>query len=276
MLYYSYVNLAKAFLLHRSREAVPSGAEDHHGLYYVNRITSYSSLDEITFDIPPPNAGRCLFYRELVERCGFSAGPGRQGVPITEMLHQIPGLHDAFIARTGYDRAFFPVELQFRTDPTNERTWVWGRVDVSMYYSAEEAALRSFIAACPELHLVRGAGEEVCFETEQVASRNVPFRLVLRRDLVDPIRKYLWSVQTNQGFRYFISIRDDLTAQVASNYAVMYTLGMIVRYTPDMLDELLGEWIIHEYLETQPLQYAYLLGSGIVRNELVPNPLATH
>jgi hypothetical protein len=55
----------------------------------------------------------------------------------------------------------------------------------------------------------------------------------------------------------------------------MFTLGMIVRYAPEFIDRLEGEWLIHEYLATQPLQFAYLLGSGLVRNELVPNPLSS-
>ena len=121
---------------------------------------------------------------------------------------------------------------------------------------------------------MQGPKEHVCFETDPVSHQERAGVAVLRRGLVEPIRKYLWSVQTNQGFRYFLCTREDFTAQVASNYAVMYTLGMIVRYTPELVDQLSREWIIHEYLATQPLQFAYLLGSGIVRNEIVPNPLA--
>jgi hypothetical protein len=213
-------------------------------------------------------------FAELVKECGFAPLPSSRTFTLSDMMYQVPGLHDAFVSTKRKSRAFFPVQLELKQDRNAKLVWLLGTLDVGSYGVEDRRRLRAFIEETAGVERVAGKTDRVRFETTPTTYTQSPLT-VLRTDIVDRLRKHLWSEQTPAGFRYYLGCRKEFTAQVAANFAIMFTLGMIVRYAPEFIDRLEGEWLIHEYLATQPLQFAYLLGSGLVRNELVPNPLSS-
>lgn len=272
MLYYSYLNLTHAFLTYR-RRAVSSGKRDRHGLSPGPAPQRYRGLTSIIFRVQKPELNRRDVFAELVQECGFSALGHTTGRSLSAMMYQIPGLHDAFVATSRNHRVFFPVQLEFRQAEDAKQVWVEGRVDVSAYSERDRARLRRFFRSNRQLQRVRGDADTIKFQTRDPVDYARSPRGVLRENLVKPLRRCLWSEQTPRGFQYYLGVNKGFTAQVASNFAIMFTLGMIVRYLPELIAKLESEWLIHEYMATQPLQFAYLLGSGLVRNEIVPNPL---
>jgi hypothetical protein len=165
------------------------------------------------------------------------------------------------------------VRLELRQDRAVQEVWLSGTLDVSSYGENDRDRLRKFITTTAGIERVGGDAEHLCFESAPVHYRQSP-QTVLRKPLVEQLRKHLWTEQTANGFRYYLGCDKSFTAQVASNFAIMFTLGMIVRYTPELIGKLEGEWLVHEYLATQPLQFAYLLGSGLARNEIIPAHLS--
>lgn len=75
-------------------------------------------------------------------------------------------------------------------------------------------------------------------------------------------------------YRFWISSipKNKRRTQLASGYQAMFYLGSVSRYRPDdyhKLAEGKHGWMVQEFINTQPLQFIYFLGSGIVQAEMV-------
>lgn len=273
MLYYSYMNLVKAFLLNRNAIA-DDGKGDHHGLIRDEPPARYGSLSDLTFRVPSDDGKYNYLFGLLVRACGFPMMGGSGSITLSDMLGQLPGIHDGYVAVTGKPRCIYPVILEFRHEPGKRQVWVAGRLDDHGRWSdAERERVRRLLGCALEWSMDDVSGKQIAFRSSKLATYREDPSEVLRSELVDPLRPYLSSEQTPNGFRYHLICGHGFTAQVAANHAAMFVLGMIVRYSPEVIEDLRGEWLIHEYLATQPTQFAYLLGSGFIRNEILPTPL---
>lgn len=272
MLYYSYMNLAKAFLL--CRGVIDDDRKiDHHGLIRDEPPEKYRKLSDLSFRVSADD-GRCNYlFSLLVRACGFPMLGGSGSISLSEMIGQLPGIHDGYVAVTNQSRSLYPVSLEFKHEPGKRQVWVAGRLEDAAHWSdAERERVRRLLSGAFEWSLDEMTGKQISFRSATATYQESPTE-VLRAELVDPLRRYLSTEQTPNGFRYHLICGHGFTAQVAANYAVMFVLGMIVRYSPELIEDLRGEWLIHEYLATQPTQFAYLLGSGLIRNEILPTPL---
>lgn len=273
MLYYSYMNLTKAFLLHRDG-ICDTEMLDHHGLIRNQPPARYGNMSDLTFRVPSDDGKYNYLFGLLVRACGFPMLGGAGPITLSNMLGQLPGVHDGFVAVTGQPRSLYPVHLEFRHEPGRRQVWVAGRLeDHNRWSDSERERVRRMLGGAFEWSIDEVSGKQINFRSSTVATYADDPTEVLRSELVDPLRRYLSSEQTPIGFRYHLICGNGFTAQVAANYAVMFVLGMIVRYSPEVIADLRGEWLIHEYLATQPTQFAYLLGSGFIRNEILPTPL---
>ncbi len=199
---------------------------------------------------------------------------GSGSISLSDMIGQLPGIHDGYVAVTGQNRCLYPVSLECKHEPGRRQVWVSGKLDDAAHWSdSERERVRRVLSGAFEWSMDEVSGKQINFRSSKVATYHCDPSEVLRGELVDPLRPYLSSEQTPNGFRYHLICGRGFTAQVAANYAVMFVLGMIVRYAPELIADLRGEWLIHEYLATQPTQFAYLLGSGFIRNEILPTPL---
>lgn len=270
MLYYSYLNLVMAFFVDREGgDSFPS-RKCHHGLSLLDLPDEYPGLAGVGCRTPAEQGDSYDVFPNLVRLCRFPPQTYR-ALTLASLLYQIPGLHDGFIATHKRPRAFYPVTLEFRYSRGDKAVWAYGEADTSRRDTAECETLCTYLDSCDDLKLVTGQDGRIGFESAPVGFGGSGKEQL--QSVVEPLRRHLWSEQTPSGFRYYLSCAAGFTAQVAANFAVMYTLGMIVRYSPEYLEELAGEWLIHEYLATQPIQFAYLLGSGLIRNEILPAPV---
>lgn len=275
MLYYCYLNLVKAFLLFRQKR-IPTHP-DGHGISASKPAQRYHNLKSIKFRIWGSKDNRRMrhIFNSLVKECGFPTLAGKT-FSLADMMHQVCGLHDAFNAMTREKKVIFPVSLKFVKDATKKTVWIKGVMDTSSFTDTQKYDIKRYLRNS-EFTIVSTAEDrsaELTFETsEKIAYGKSPIT-ILKRKLVNPIRHRLWSEQTCQGYKYYILCANKgFTAQVASNFSIMFALGSIVRYRPELFNKINREWIIHEYLNTQPLQFAYLLGSGMVSNEIIPSAL---
>ncbi len=270
MLYYSCLNLANAFLIRRGR------IEDEkriHGLYLNTPIHRYRGLTTVKCTVSNARSKNTVsVFRELLQECRFTPPANGQELSLRDMLYQVVGIHDGFVITKQIKRMFFPVELQFLKSKNEKQAWVHAQIDTTKCTKTQRTVLSGFIKDNKHFKRVGSSGKHntVVFESVAGATYNRSPMEVLRNKLVEPIRENIYCEQTPSGYRYYLCCADDFTAQVASHFAILFMLGMVVRYVPELLNKILSDWLVHEYLTTQPLQFIYLLGSGLVHNEIVP------
>lgn len=81
-------------------------------------------------------------------------------------------------------------------------------------------------------------------------------------------RKRIWSYTDGFEYRMYIScLPKEKISSMSVIYDIMFFLGSVTRYHPYFFDSLLDEkeqWLISEFLTTQPKQFLYFLISSIV------------
>lgn len=93
-----------------------------------------------------------------------------------------------------------------------------------------------------------------------------------RRDyakLTDEIRfKGIWYFLGNNGYTMYLSNSSTgRYSQESIIYMVMFYLGSITRYHPYMFDEIFSDkeqWLMSEFLNTQPKQFLYLATARVL------------
>lgn len=87
-------------------------------------------------------------------------------------------------------------------------------------------------------------------------------------------QKGLWSYTDGKEYRLYISDEKIILSSESIIYFLMFFLGSITRYNPDVFDTLLTEqdlWMIAEFLKTQPSQFLYAVTSkSIGHTVLIP------
>lgn len=79
----------------------------------------------------------------------------------------------------------------------------------------------------------------------------------------------MWSYTDGNEYRLYISDKAEHFSSASIIYCIMFFLGSITRYHPYFFDDLLSakeQWLIDEFLHTQPLQFMYLITSKVVGN----------
>ena len=82
------------------------------------------------------------------------------------------------------------------------------------------------------------------------------------------LRKRIWSYTDGSEYRMYVSCTPkERLSSLSVIYDIMFFLGSITRYHPYFFDSLMNEkeqWLISEFLTTQPQQFLYYLISSIV------------
>lgn len=80
---------------------------------------------------------------------------------------------------------------------------------------------------------------------------------------------------TPQGYRYYVSHLEQAEKfrlpQPAAIYALMFYFGSITRYRPYDWDRFVNgnsQWLVNEFITTQPPQFVYLLACELANNEV--------
>lgn len=80
----------------------------------------------------------------------------------------------------------------------------------------------------------------------------------------------VWYLVGNNGYTLYLSTSNNLRYRYSQEpiiYIVMFFLGSITRYNPYLFDTLFSDkeqWLISEFLMTQPKQFLYLLTSHVL------------
>ncbi len=266
--YYSFMNLVKACL------TVQTGLDLTkciHGLREpAANIRSRLTITSQVVQIDEAHGNRLQLYREFMKVCGFPVPRNPASTKVVDLLEQIVGIHGIWSHTLGRTRKYFAIkEIIFEHDPSAREVWISLFVDRSEIGDAASAIQRHMTSFEEVESPVRDWRR---YESKPIRYTKSP-KQVLRK-LVLSTWKDIWSELRPGRYQWWISSIDKnkRRAQLASGYQAMFFLGSIARYRPDDLYKLLEGrhgWMLQEFINTQPLQFIYFLGSGFIDGEMV-------
>lgn len=187
---------------------------------------------------------------------------------VLDLLKQVPSVHRTLIGVTGERENHIPVKFRVMY---RRRHGVWVR---AMF----ERGDRDVEVTLPHLRKMRRftrvftrkelAGNDTfhVFESEPIRAVTNAVDSAIGRLAKRALTTSVSAVLTNEGYRYYLSTtppRESLNG-IAASLAIFFYLSSITRYRPDVYGKLVGEdweWLIGEFLTTQPLQMLYQLTS---------------
>ncbi len=273
--YYAFLNLAKVLLLQRGG-SLP--AKVGHGLFDPRANSkAIIAINNQVVEMKPWAANHSELFPDLVRTLAPSHAMKRRRFRIRRLLQEVPAIHRTFEA-TGGDGILLPVE---KFELLSDGAEVWARMQLAL--DDRYANLRKQLLPRPAFRAVwtRVAdAERVTLQSSAFEYRGAQLDGVIGR-LADRIRQTgLRVLLTHGGYvNYFIAPhRPDSLPQLANAYAVMFYLGSITRYRPDEYQQLIDEhaWLVNEFMETQTVQFLYLMASELAGTEVVaPHAIAT-
>lgn len=282
LLYYSMLNLAKAFGLTRKTRPI-YGNKAYHGLAERIPIGGQDFIDSILEAIPSSNRNINIFddfYKSL------NAGNGLSSSFNYEMKYLIPQIvqaHRLWCSSSNERERFIPIyKIDLMQDTVTKSLWLdlFVRDDelytkgISRKQFLDEAQLDFREVKCTEQENGR---KLICFEQNSVINySHRPSDKV--QELVSTIKNNLWvtalSVPPYRKYYTYLSPSSEVNhrlPQIVSLYAVFYYFGSLTRYRPYNFEKILSKpygGFIREIIETVPNQFLYLLASEFCKQEI--------
>ncbi len=270
--YYSAMNLVKTYLVvHKDLRL------DHcmHGLKepkenIKKRLTITSQSVKAN---DQASSGRLHIYREFIEECGFSVPTKPKSVKLVDLLEQAVSINGVIARSMNRPPQFFEAHnIAFECNTTAKNAWISFYVDKSDLAVSSSAAklLRENSMAFEEVESTKPGYRR--YESKESPSYTRSPQQALP-SLVNATWKDVWSELMPGGFRFWVSTITPKRrlAQLASSYQSMFYFGSLTRYRPDDFHKLADGkhgWMVQEFMNTQPLQFLYFLGSGLIKAEM--------
>lgn len=273
--YYCFLNLGKAFLIHKQ---VPMPTRQYHGIRELDTNFQSKRLGLTTQSIMVLElvADHRHVYPEIIRGLGGVAGRTRRSIPIQTLLQQVPGIHRTYCEVFGGDPIFCPIDC---VEVVSGKDGVTARIFLNKHdrdvvkthrlIENDKYFKKNFRRVVP-----LGHQDCICYETvDLVKTRSHDKGIAeLHRTMQD---LGIWSILTQDGYRFYLctKARDKNTLpQLASIYAIMFYLGSITRYHPYHFNKIADKtyaWLVNEFLDSQPTQFVYMLASTIVGVDVV-------
>jgi hypothetical protein len=275
--YYSFMNLVKAFLVVKKGLELKSCM---HGLKEPDdnvrkRLTITSQ------SVKPNDSGgsKVQVYRRFITECGFKVPAQTKPIQLVDILEQTVSIHGVISHTMKRLPQFFPIhDIAFECNLAKKDVWI------SFYVNKNDLAVSS--SAARNLRENTTSFDEVDsgkngfrrYESKILRYGRSPLEVL--RPLVLETWKDIWSELVPGGHRFWASTipSNKRLGQLAAAYQTMFYFGSVARYRPDDFHKLADGrhgWMVHEFINNQPLQFIYFLGSGIMEAEMVIPTLTT-
>lgn len=270
--YYSFLNLAKVFLLDSGVSFPPQVT---HGIRDPRtNVREKLRLEGQRVSIEAPANDHSRIFPEFANLLGGTPR-GQNEFRVVDLIAQVPAIHRAYVQVTQKRPQFLPVE---RFEPLTDGRRVWTRCAIGRHDREVSVILRAisrqraFRRTFRQVHAA-DAGR-ACFQTGPDPGRRRGVDRALATQGLRIKKLGVWAILTDKGYRYYLGSfppRERLP-QLASVYAVMFYLGSITRYKPYDFDRIVESrygWLVSEFLATQPQQFLYLLASTMAGTDVV-------
>lgn len=282
LLYYSFLNLVKAFVLTREYRAEYAAA--FHGLKErLNPPTGRELLDSYLGAIP--SGANINIFDDFLAVVRGTALPRNQDFPVSEILPQLLQGHRLWCAAAQKEERFIEVaRIDVLQDPHSRALWL-----VLNFFEDDLTRLGITHAALLDNTGLRASFREVLSTEDDNSRRMLKFEQLVPLDynhrpsdevpnLVTTIKHDLWAnVLSVPPYRkYYVYVpppaeRVSVLPQVASIFAFFYYLGSITRYKPQKIAGLLqGDYgaQLEECVVNLPNQFLYLMASEFTHQEV--------
>ena len=285
LLYYSFLNLTKAYLLTRSR--VSPNERPGHGISERARIRQ---VEGARLTVYPSQTKKPQLFSQFHEALTGTPLSSTRHYRLGSLMPQILFGHRVWCSAANESERFLPLsDVQYIDNRSDLEAWVRVHLDkeeLSKLHSSQEDVLkRSRLGK--RWHFVRQSKDMIdghlCIE--QIGCTTYTHR---PSDALSELNKsvcpYLWcSVLLHPPYRkyyLYLAPRNEVGSvlpQLLSMYLVIFLLGSITRYQPHQFDRLLdtryGAHLIGAVTEI-PTQYIYLMASELLQREVTRASLA--
>lgn len=270
--YYAFLNVVKAALLIRGVPLPPRAA---HGIL----DPSANSRQRLHFagqrvNIRNTTSTRSEIFPEFLRMLSYQ-GQLPHSFRVIDLLRVIPSIHRTFTQVVPSPPIFVPVsrfELRYR------RGSVWMRLRLTRTDKdvrdvlPETRRRRGFTSVFTQVE--SGDDGELWFETTSVLARTRGIDTAITQ-LASRVRECgVAAVLTVQGYRFYLVNTPPalFVPYLAAMYGVIFYLGSITRYKPDVFDKIISgkqSWIVEEFLASLPMQFLYGLVSELAGVDVV-------
>jgi YaaC-like Protein len=289
ILYYCYLNLAKALILTRDQRRVLDRAQ--HGLSEQVDPGNVELVDSY-LDAFPSTKSKVNVFHEFLRAVSGEGLSEQIQLRLPHLLPQVIAGHRLWVSASATNRERFIAVERFNLMHDARAKEIWIRLNIF----ADGLGLLGLTHA----ELLQRAGldasfaEVRCGETlngrklvclEQKIGRRYKSRPSDEvANLVSDVRPHLWAtaLMYTPYRRYYLYASPSLEQyallpQAGAVYAITYFLGSIARYRPHHIQKIMegsyGPWL-HSFLTEQPSQFLFLLASDIARQDLLKAAIA--
>jgi YaaC-like Protein len=194
---------------------------------------------------------------------------------VIDLLHVVPSIHRTFTQVVASSPIFVPVE---RFELRYRRGSVWLRMclvrtdkDVREALPATRSR-RAYIFAFSQVE--SGRDRELWFETLPVRAHTRGIDNAIGQLAARVRGGGVAAILTSQGYRFYLVDTPPslFVPYLAAMYGVIFYLGSITRYKPDVFDKIISgkeSWIVEEFLASLPTQFLYGLASELAGVDVV-------
>ena len=283
-LYYSYLNIAKAFILCRGRQQTLPKIQ--HGIREsVTQGGAEFTNAYVEFWSSQGNQARLQAFDEFLHALRYPPLPNRHQIPISRLVPQVLPGHRLWAAAADEKERFLSLQrIQFTQNKATKRAWLrlyLYRDDIPRLGHTQGDVLKRSrvdgdfsIVKCTETSNDR---KMICFEQLAPHSYN-RHGVDVAMELSDRLKRKLWTTVASISpyRRYYLYLcppgqESDLLPQLASIYALTFYLGSLTRYRPTVFRSILeGSYgpRIAEFVTGQSAQFIYLMASEFTRREV--------
>jgi YaaC-like Protein len=285
LLYYCFMNLAKAFALTVQQQT--SFNQAHHGLAERLRAPHKELDDAFLQSHKSPNARTHAYnlFDELLQAVSGIGLAADKDFDLPVLLPQVVPGHRLWAEAMNVPERFIAIhEIRFNEDSRNKTIWLsidifaddLTRLGVTHTRLLKEARLYGKFREVETKTKINGR-KLIRFEQLQPrAYTHRPSDEVSK--LVGDIKPMLWSTVASVPpyRRYYVYLapvaeHDQVLPQLLSIYAITYYLGSITRYRPHHFDSIISSLLgprIEEFISGQPLQFIYLMASEFAEQDV--------
>ena len=289
-LYYSFLNLAKAFALSRGIRTTFDKAQ--HGVR-AQLVPGGKELVDAYLDayVSPAKVGHPNIFADFGAALGMAPLTSTRQFKMMALLPQVIPGHRIWCDAADEDERFFALEsIPFSHSTSPKEIWATlclleddlARIGKSRKTLLAETRLKGLFKEV--VGYVEPQANRAVVRLEQIAPGPYTGRPSDRlANIVATLRPYIWSTATTvRPFRrYYLyasptSEHPSVLPQALSIYAIAYYLGSITRYRPQHFARIIaGEFgeFIQEFLSSQPTQFLYLMASDFGKRDVARAPL---
>jgi YaaC-like Protein len=277
LLYYSMLNLAKAFILTSG-----GGLKDYRPQHGLTEKATLRQIEGARITAFPGRKGNSQAFADFLFAVSGRSLATKRTYRLGEVLPQILTGHRLWCAAAKSNERFVGVhELRLLKDPTNRLMWVQVVIRkndlASLGVSYADLLLGSRLGSGWRVAKITNEPEVICFEKKAPDYyKHRPSDKIM--DVVNGVRQSLWSsvLIAPPYVKYYLYAsphegRIKVLPQLLSIFMVMFFLGSITRYRPHAFERLLDSSYsaqIEGILNEVPNQFLYLIASEFLKRDV--------